>query len=120
MIIALWIVNAILALLFLAFGVMKLVRPKDALAASGMAWTEDASAGAVKAVGAVEALGALGLILPLATGIVPVLTPLAAIGLALTMAGAIIVHIRREESFAAPAVLLIIAAGSAVLGFLNL
>ncbi|MCJ7700842.1 MAG: DoxX family protein [Anaerolineales bacterium] len=42
-------------------------------------------------------LGALGLILPLATGILPVLTPLAAVGLALTMVGAFLTHLRRNE-----------------------
>ncbi len=120
MLIALWIVNAVLALVFLAVGVMKLVRPKEALAASGMAWTADASAGAVKAIGAVEVLGGLGLILPLATGVAPVLTPLAAVGLGLTMVGAIVLHVRRKESFVVPAVLLVVAAASAALGFMHL
>lgn len=120
MIIALWIVNVILALIFLAAGVMKLIRPKEALAASGMTWTNDTSAGAVKAIGAVEVLGSLGLILPMATGIAPVLTPIAAVGLALTMIGAIAVHVRRSENFIAPIVILVIAVGSAVLGFINL
>ena len=120
MIIALWIVNAILAFIFLAVGVMKLVRPKEALAAFGLAWTADTSAGAVKAIGAVEVLGSLGLILPLATGIAPVLTPIAAVGLALTMIGAITLHVRRSENFSFPIVLLVIAVGSAVLGFINL
>ena len=116
-IIALWIVNAILALIFLAAGVMKLARSREALASSGLAWTADASPGTVKAVGAVEAAGAVGLIAPLATGIAPVLTPLAAIGLALTMIGAIVLHVRRHERFTVPVVLLVIAAASAALGF---
>lgn len=120
MLIALWILNAVLALVFLAVGVMKLARPKKVLAASGLAWTTDASPGAVKAIGAVEILGALSLVLPLATGIAPVLSPLPAVGLALTMVGAIALHLRRKESFAAPAVLLVIAAVSTVLGFMHL
>ena len=119
MIIALWIVNAILALVFLAAGATKLSRSRAALAASGMAWTADASDGAVKAVGAVEVLGAIGLIAPLATGIAPVLAPLAAAGLALTMVGAVVVHVRRGESAVAAAALLVVAAASAVLGFLT-
>ncbi|KAB1653591.1 DoxX family protein [Pseudoclavibacter chungangensis] len=117
MIIALWIVNAILALIFLAAGVMKLARSREALASSGLAWTADASPGTVKAVGAVEVAGAVGLIAPLATGIAPILTPLAAIGLALTMIGAIVLHVRRHERFTVPVVLLVIAAASAALGF---
>lgn len=120
MLIALWIVNAILALVFAAAGLMKLVRPGEALVASGMSWASDVPAGGVKAVGGVEVLGALGLVLPLATGIAPLLTPAAAIGLALVMAGAIVVHVRLREGFAVPAVLLVLAALSAVLGFLAL
>ena len=120
MTVALWIVNAILALAFLAAGGMKAVRPTSALKASGMGWTDDFSPAAVKAIGILEVLGAIGLILPLATGIAPVLTPIAAIGLALAMVGAIVVHARRQESWAAPAGLLVLSVVSAVLGFLAL
>ena len=44
-----------------------------------------------------EILGAIGLILPAVTGILPWLTPVAATGLALTMVGAMITHGRRGE-----------------------
>lgn len=108
----------ILALVFLTVGVMKLVRPRQALATSGMAWTADTPAGAVKPIGAVEILGGLGLILPLATGIAPVLTPIAAVGLVCVMVGAITLHLRRRENFAVPAVLLVLTGLSAVLGFM--
>ncbi|TMR90423.1 DoxX family protein [Nonomuraea basaltis] len=110
--VALWVVAALLALAFLAAGAMKLAQPKEKLAASGMGWTEDFSSGAVKGIGALEVLGALGLILPAVTGIAPVLTPLAALGLALVMAGAAITHARRKETqmIAINAVLLILAA----------
>ncbi len=120
MIIALWIINIILAFVFLAAGVTKLARTPQALADSGMTWATDTSTDAVKAIGAVEVLGALGLFLPLATGIAPVLAPIAAIGLVLAMVGAIIVHLKRAENFMAPVVLLVIAAVSAILGFINL
>jgi hypothetical protein len=95
--IVLWVIAGLLAAAFLGAGVMKLSQSKEKLAASGMGWTEDVSAGAVKAVGALELLGAIGLILPAAVGVVPVLVPLAATGLALTMIGAIVVHARRGE-----------------------
>ncbi len=62
----LWIVAGLLAAAFAAAGLMKLTQPKAKLAASGMAWTEDLSGGAVKGIGAVEVLGAIGLILPAA------------------------------------------------------
>ncbi|MEO3810928.1 DoxX family protein [Sphaerisporangium sp. B11E5] len=96
--IVLWVVAGLLALVFTGAGVMKLIQPKEKLAASGLGWTEDFSAGAVKAIGAVDLLGGLGLVLPAVTGIAPVLVPLAALGLALTMAGAIVVHARRGET----------------------
>ncbi len=52
--------------------------------------------------------GPLGLVLPGALGIAPLLTPLAAVGLALTMVGAITTHVRRGETdrLAVPIVLL--------------
>ncbi|HKS47077.1 MAG TPA: DoxX family protein [Amycolatopsis sp.] len=110
--VVLWIIAGLLALAFLAAGAMKLAQPKEKLAASGMAWAGDYSSGSVKAVGAVEVLGAIGLILPAALVVAPVLTPIAALGLALVMIGAIAVHVKRKENqaLAAPVVLLILAA----------
>ncbi len=118
MLIALWIVNAILALGFLLFGFMKLARPKQALAESGMTWTQRFSSGAVKTIGVIEIVGAVGLIVPLATGIAPILTPLASVGLLITMVSAISVHARHKEPAAPAIVLAILSAASAVLGFL--
>ncbi|MCB0910111.1 MAG: DoxX family protein [Propionibacteriaceae bacterium] len=117
MIIALWIVNILLALVFLAAGAMHAFRPREALAET-MAWTADSSDGMVKTIGILELLGALGLILPLATGIAPILTPLAAIGLAAVMIGAIVTHARRSEPVVPPVVLALLAVASAILGFL--
>ncbi|WP_217185026.1 DoxX family protein [Streptomyces sp. AC495_CC817] len=117
MLIALWIVNALLALAMLGGGVMKLLTPKAALAEKGMAWTEDFSAGAIKTIAALEVVGALGLILPLLTGILPLLTPLAGTGLAVIMIGATVVHLRRREPFIPALVLAVLAVASAVLGF---
>lgn len=95
--VALWIIASVLAAAFLAAGAMKLTQPKDKLAASGMGWTEDFSAGMVKTIGLLEVLAAVGLILPAALDIVPVLVPLAALGVALIMIGAVITHSRRHE-----------------------
>ncbi|WP_433826062.1 DoxX family protein [Actinoplanes sp. CA-015351] len=96
--VALWVVAGLLALAFLAAGAMKLLQPKEKLIASGLGWTENYSAGAVKAIGAVEILAAIGLILPAALDIVPILVPLAALGLVIIMVGAIVVHARRKEN----------------------
>jgi uncharacterized membrane protein YphA (DoxX/SURF4 family) len=100
--VVLWIIAGLLAAAFAGAGLMKLAQPKAKLAASGMAWTEDFSDGQVKGIGAVEVLGALGLILPAALGIAEILTPLAAAGLALTMVGAAITHLRRGEGSMVP------------------
>jgi len=100
--VVLWIIAGLLAVAFAGAGLMKLTQPKAKLAASGMAWTEDFSDGQVKGIGAVEVLGAIGLILPAATGIATFLTPLAAVGLALTMVGAAITHVRRGEGSMVP------------------
>ncbi len=69
----------------------------------------------VELIGAIEVVGAIGLILPWLTGIAPVLTPLAAVGLALVMAGAVVVHVRRKEAFISPLVLGVLALVVAVL-----
>lgn len=95
--VVLWIVAGILASAFTAAGLFKLTQTKDKLIAAGMGWAEDFSPEAVKAIGAVELLGAVGLILPPLVDIAPVLAPLAALGLALTMVGAAITHVRRGE-----------------------
>jgi uncharacterized membrane protein YphA (DoxX/SURF4 family) len=100
--VVLWIIAGLLAAAFAGAGLMKLAQPKAKLAASGMAWTEDFSDSQVKGIGAVEVLGALGLILPAALGIAEILTPLAAAGLAITMVGAAITHLRRGEGSMVP------------------
>lgn len=108
--IALWIVQALLAVAFLGAGAMKLTQPKEKLVTS-LAWAESFSPTSIKLIGAAEILGALGLVLPALTGIAPVLTPLAAVGLAVVMVGAIVTHGRRGETpmIAVNAVLLALA-----------
>ncbi len=95
----LWIVAGLLAVVYLLSGGGKLIMPKEKIAATpGGGWVEDFSAGSVKAIGALEVLAAVGLVLPAATGIAPVLVPLAATGLVLLMAGAAITRLRRHET----------------------
>ena len=117
MLVAFWIVSGLVALVFLAAGTMKLARPKEALVASGLAWTEDFTEPTVKAIGAAEVLGAIGIVLPALTGIAPILSPIAASTLALVMVGAIVVHVRRKENPTVNVVLLLLAVASAALGF---
>jgi uncharacterized membrane protein YphA (DoxX/SURF4 family) len=107
--IALWIIGGLLAVAFLASGVMKLTQPKETLA-SRFGWAEEFSASAVKAIGTLEVLAAVGLILPAALDIAPVLVPLAAVGLVLLMVGAIITHVRRHDRAQAIVVNLVLLA----------
>ncbi len=79
----LWIVQALLAALFLFSGVMKFVLPAAVLTKGS-----PFSATFLHCIGVLEILGALGLILPSATRIKPMLTPLAAAGLVIIMIGA--------------------------------
>ena len=96
---ALWIVAGLLAAVYLLAGVGKLIVPKEKIAtiSSSARWVEDFSAGTLKAIGALELLAALGLILPAVLDIAPVLVPLAALGLVMIMLGAVITRIRRHE-----------------------
>lgn len=105
--IVLWIIASLLAAAFLMAGGLKLARPRAELIKSGLTWAEDFSDSQVKVIGALEVLGALGLILPAAFDIAAILTPIAATGLFLVMAGAVVVHLRRNEgSGAVPALVL--------------
>lgn len=106
--IALWILQILLAVVFVMAGAMKLMQSKEQIAEK-MAWANDFSPGQIKLIGLAELLGALGLVLPGLTGILPILTPLAAAGLALTMVGAAVVHLRRGEGpMAVPSIVLLL------------
>ena len=106
--IALWVVQILLAAVFLAAGGVKLLLPREELLAK-LPYTQDYTDAQNKGIGAAEVLGAIGLVLPWLTGIAPWLTPLAALGLAITMVGAIRVHARRDEPVIMNIVLLALA-----------
>jgi hypothetical protein len=86
--IAVWIASGLLATAYLLAGGMKLLTPKERLTKNPAmaAATEVFSATSIKLIGGVEVAGALGLILPWLTGVAPILTPAAAVGLALVLA----------------------------------
>ena len=94
--ITLWVVQILLALAFGIAGIMKVSQPIDRLEAR-MGWVKSVGPRGVRLIGSLEILGAIGLILPAVTGILPWLTPLAATGLVLTMIGAMFTHGRRGE-----------------------
>jgi len=91
----LWVAAALLAALYMMAGVMKATQPIEKLAAQ-MKWAPGLPR-LTRFVGVVEILGAIGLILPLATGILAWLTPLAALGLTIIQVLAIGLHLRRGE-----------------------
>lgn len=111
--IAYWIVAGLLALFYLYGGGLKIVRTREQLLPM-MAWVDSMPMAAVRAVGAVEVLGAAGLVLPPATGIAPGLALAAAVGFTLLQVAATRVHLRRgDRDIALNAVLLVTAAVAA-------
>lgn len=93
----LWIITGVLAVAFLAAGLFKLTQPKAALMAAGQGWVEDFNPALIKGIGVLEIAGATGLVLPAVLDIAPVLVPIAAVCLGLTMVGAAATHLRRKE-----------------------
>jgi putative oxidoreductase len=107
---ALWVVQGLLALAYLAAGIMKVSQPVESIG-KRIDWVNAVSPGTVRFIGAAEFLGALGLILPLATGILSWLTVVAAAGLVIVQVAAVIFHLQRGEAKQVPMnlVLLILA-----------
>ena len=91
----LWMFSVVLALVFLITGVNKALRYDQAKKL--FPWVNDIPRALARGIGFAEILGALGLILPAATGIYPWLTPVAAGALALLMVLATLFHARRRE-----------------------
>lgn len=97
-----WIIQGLLAAVFFAAGLTKLTQPREKLAAGQMAWAADLTDGQVKGIGALEVLAALGLVLPAALDVVPILTAFAASGVVLLMIGAARTHLSRDEAQMVP------------------
>jgi uncharacterized membrane protein YphA (DoxX/SURF4 family) len=106
--VALWISQVLLAIVFFYSGVMKSTKTEKELVAMGQTGVENLSGSLIRFIGVSEILGAAGIILPWLTGIVPILTPIAATSLATIMILAAIVHFRRNEKTTAMQNLLIL------------
>jgi len=104
---ALWTVQVLLAVLFLFAGGMKFAMPVEMLTEQSVF-----PVSFIYFIGAVEILGAVGLILPAALRIRPVLTPLAAAGLLIIMIGAVVSTVlTMDPSFAImPAIAAVLSA----------
>jgi hypothetical protein len=96
--VALWIAAGVLASALLV-STSKTFVPRERLAAIGAAaeWVMDFSPTALRAIGVLEILGAVGLILPAVVDIAPVLVPVTAVCVALLFIGAVLMRLRRGE-----------------------
>ena len=104
----LWIAQGLLAAMYLMAGIMKTFQ--TARAKERMPWAKKRSGEFVRFVGVSELLGAMGLILPLVTGILPWLTILAAIGLTLIQLLAIFTeHLPKKEYNVIPVNIILVA-----------
>jgi hypothetical protein len=83
--------------MFTAGGLLKIIVPKEKMI-DKQPYVKDFSSTQLKLIGIAEILGAIGLILPLASGILPVLTPLAATGMCVIMVLAARLHYKYQES----------------------
>jgi hypothetical protein len=101
---ALWIVQGLLAVAMGMAGAFKTVTPREKLAEK-MHWAKTWTDANVKLLGLAEVLGAVGLVVPGVTGILPVLVPVAAVCLAILMGGAVKTHLDLKEPVAPAAVL---------------
>ena len=91
-----WVFSIVLAAVFFITGVIQVFcyeKSRDLLP-----WVKDVPRALAQAIGVAEILGALGLILPVITGIYSWLTPVAAVGLALLMLLAAVFHLHRRET----------------------
>lgn len=87
-----WLAQGFLSVVFLVTGVMKLTMSMESLTAM-MTWPGKMPLEFVRLIGLAEVLGALGLVLPMLTGIRPILTSYAAFGLMVLMIGALGYHL---------------------------
>ncbi|MBK9924234.1 MAG: DoxX family protein [Anaerolineales bacterium] len=108
--IALWIAQGLLAAMYLMAGSMKTFQPANVRTNPQMTWAHDKQDGYIRFVGISELLGALGLILPLVTGILPWLTVIAAVGLTVIQLLAIFsVHLPKKEFNVIPVNIVLLA-----------
>ncbi len=97
MIVALWIVQGLLALIFVMTGSFKFFQSKEKVIASGGTWAGDFKPGTIKIIAGAELISGLLVIVPRLIGYGPLLTLVGVACIALIMAGSLYVHIKRKE-----------------------
>jgi uncharacterized membrane protein YphA (DoxX/SURF4 family) len=95
--VGLWIVQGLLGAAFVLAGLMKLTQPIDKLAVR-MKYVTRFPPAVTRFIGGSELAGGIGLVVPWAIGVAPILTPLAAAALALVMVLALVHHLRNGEA----------------------
>jgi uncharacterized membrane protein len=111
-----WVAQGLVALVMTLAGLTKLAMPREQLA-KRMHWAAAWPRWRIKLLGLAEVAGAVGLIVPMATRIAPVLTPIAAVCVALLMAGAVRTHQKLGENVAPALVVGLLCVGIAAARF---
>lgn len=93
----LWIIQCFLALTFGYSGIMKATQNRERLVSIGQTGVEHLQYPLIRFIGITETMGAIGIIVPWWTGIVPVLTPVTAVCFAVIMVLAAPIHYKRKE-----------------------
>ena len=105
-----WIIQILVSLAFLVSASFRMFTPyEDLITQEGLEWATDFSATQIKLIAGLEILAVIGLNLPILLNKFKFFVPLAAIGLVLTMIGAMITHINRGEPIVLNIVLLVLA-----------
>lgn len=112
----LWILAFVLAAVFVASGIAKLITARDQQI-DRTPYVEDFPQSVIRGIGVLEILGAVGLILPALLGVATLLVPMAGAGLGITMVFAALVHIRRGDGFAAALPSIVLAILSVLLAW---
>src|SRR5271169_5467878 len=112
--IALWAVQVLLGVAFIAAGGMKVFAYEKYKAMTEKNGPSGLNHGLVTFIGLSEIVGAIGIVLPMAANVAPWLSPAAATGLAAIMLLAVFYHFRRHEPPTAPAALFMLTAFVAV------
>jgi len=94
---AIWICQFFLAIIFLYSGAMKSTQSEHWLVAHKQTGVEGLPVPFIRFIGISEILGVIGILIPSFTGILPVLTPVAAVCFAVIMVFAARIHYRRNE-----------------------
>lgn len=114
--VTLWILAGALSAALVGAGISKLVGTRERLVEK-TPYVQDFPQGVIRAIGAAEVAGSIGLVVPPLVGIAPALVPVAATGVAILMTGGAITHLRRGDGMGAAVPALVLAVVAAVVAW---